>query len=147
MFERFTQPARQVVVFAQEEAKALGHDWIGTEHLLLGLLREGEGIAARVLVARGITFEEVRDRVARIAGPGQATGQIPFTPRGKAVLDRAPQEAQSLGHEWIGTEHVLLALTREDEGVAAWIVVDLGASPGLVAEDVLGLLRGAVDPG
>lgn len=142
MFERFTQPARLVVVHAEDEARDLGHDWVGTEHVLLGLLREKDGIAARVLVARGITFEEVRSLVATMTGPGQVTGQIPFTPRAKGIVERAPEEAKSLGHEWTGTEHVLLALTREEGSVAAQIVVDLGASPRLLAEDVLAMLGG-----
>jgi ATP-dependent Clp protease ATP-binding subunit ClpC len=146
VFERFTPPARRFVVHAQDEARDLGHDRVGTEHVLLGLLREEDGIGARVLIARGITFAKVSKRVAAIEGPGSSTGQIPFTRRAKAVVERAPDEATGLGHEWVGTEHVLLALSREGDGVAAWIVGDLGASPGILAEDVLAALGGA-DPG
>ena len=121
MFERFTERARQVVVLAQEEARTLKHNYIGTEHILLGLLREEEGLAARVLESLDITVEEVRAQVARIVGQGDevTTGQIPFTPRAKKVLELALREALSLGHNYIGTEHILLGLVRENEGVAA----------------------------
>src|SRR3954467_5390074 len=120
MFERFTERARQVVVLAQEEARSLRHNYIGTEHLLLGLLREEEGLAARVLESFDVTIEEVRAQVARIVGQGDdvATGQIPFTPRAKKSLDLALREALALGHNHIGTEHLLLGLVRLDEGVA-----------------------------
>ena len=118
MFERFTERARQVVVLAQDEARALKHNYIGTEHILLGLLREEEGLAARVLESLDITVEEVRAQVARIVGQGDevTTGQIPFTPRAKKVLELALREALSLGHNYIGTEHILLGLVRENEG-------------------------------
>ena len=131
MFERFTERARQVVVLAQEEARALKHNYIGTEHLLLGLLREEEGVAARVLDSSAISTEEVRAAVVRIVGTGEevATGQIPFTPRAKKVLELALREALSLGHNYIGTEHILLGLIREDEGVAARILLDSTPSP------------------
>ena len=116
MFERFTERARQVVVLAQDEARALKHNYIGTEHILLGLLREEEGLAARVLESLDITVEEVRAQVARIVGQGDevTTGQIPFTPRAKKVLELALREALSLGHNYIGTEHILLGLVREN---------------------------------
>ena len=114
MFERFTEKARQVVVLAQDEAQALGHNYIGTEHLLLGLLREREGLAARVLHSLDVTVEEVRAQVARIVGRGDEVraGMIPFTPRAKKALELALREAQALGHNYIGTEHVLLGLVR-----------------------------------
>jgi ATP-dependent Clp protease ATP-binding subunit ClpC len=115
VFERFTERARQAVVLAQDEARGLGHNYIGTEHLLLGLLREEEGIAARVLEARKVDLDVVRAEVSRIVGIGEAleTGQVPFTPRAKRVLELSLKEALALGHDWIGTEHVLLGLARE----------------------------------
>ncbi|MGH3140485.1 MAG: Clp protease N-terminal domain-containing protein, partial [Gaiellales bacterium] len=127
MFERFTERARQVVVLAQDEARTLKHNYIGTEHILLGLLREEEGLAARVLDTLDITVEEVRAQVARIVGQGDevTTGQIPFTPRAKKVLELALREALSLGHNYIGTEHILLGLLREGEGVAARVLKSL----------------------
>src|ERR687885_250535 len=117
MFERFTERARQVVVLAQEEARTLKHNYIGTEHILLGLLREEEGLAARVLESLDITVERVRAQVVRIVGSGEevTSGQIPFTPRAKKVLELALREALSLGHNYIGTEHILLGLVRETE--------------------------------
>jgi ATP-dependent Clp protease ATP-binding subunit ClpA len=126
VFERFTERARQVVVLAQDEARVLKHGYIGTEHLLLGLLREEEGVAAQVLRELGITLEEIRAQVARIVGQGAevTTGQIPFAPRAKKVLELALREALHLGHNYIGTEHILLGLAREDEGVAARILLD-----------------------
>src|SRR5437660_1677364 len=129
MFERFTERARQVVVLAQEEARTLKHNYIGTEHILLGLLREEEGLAARVLEGLEITVEEVRAQVIRIVGSGEevTTGQIPFTPRAKKVLELALREALSLGHNYIGTEHILLGLVRENEGVAARILAAFDA--------------------
>jgi ATP-dependent Clp protease ATP-binding subunit ClpC len=127
LFERFTERARQVVVLAQDEARALKHNYIGTEHILLGLLREEEGLAARVLESLDITVEEVRAQVARIVGQGDevTTGQIPFTPRAKKVLELALREALSLGHNYIGTEHILLGLLREEEGLAARVLESL----------------------
>jgi len=124
VFERFTERARQVVVLAQDEARALKHDYIGTEHLLLGLLREEEGIAARVLRDLGVTLDDVRERVLAIVGPGEGgtAGQIPFTPRAKQALELALRESLSLGHNYIGTEHILLGLMRADAGVAAQIL-------------------------
>ncbi len=129
MFERFTERARQVVVLAQEEARTLKHNYIGTEHILLGLLREEEGLAARVLESLDITVERVRAQVVRIVGSGEevTSGQIPFTPRAKKVLELALREALSLGHKYIGTEHILLGLVRENEGVAARILLDFDA--------------------
>ena len=133
VFERFTERARQVVVLAQEEARspALKHNYIGTEHLLLGLLREQEGVAARVLTSFDVTVERVRAQVVGIVGVGEevTTGMIPFTPRAKKVLELALPESLSLGHNDIGTEHVLLGLTRVTEGVALRILLDFGASP------------------
>src|SRR5664280_3460738 len=144
MFERFTERARQVVVLAQDEARALKHNYIGTEHILLGLLREEEGLAARVLESLDITVEEVRAQVARIVGQGDevTTGQIPFTPRAKKVLELALREALSLGHNYIGTEHILLGLVREDEGVAARILLDLDAEPEKIRNEVMRTLSG-----
>ena len=144
MFERFTERARQVVVFAQDEARALRHNYIGTEHILLGLLREEEGIAARVLASRDVTVEEVRAQVARIIGQGDevATGQIPFTPRAKKVLELSLREALSLGHNYIGTEHILLGLLREGEGVANRILLDFDADPETVRNEVVRMLSG-----
>jgi ATP-dependent Clp protease ATP-binding subunit ClpC len=144
LFERFTERARQVVVLAQDEARALKHNYIGTEHILLGLLREEEGLAARVLESLDITVEEVRAQVARIVGQGDevTTGQIPFTPRAKKVLELALREALSLGHNYIGTEHILLGLVRENEGVAARILLDLDADEGVIRDQVIRLLSG-----
>jgi len=144
MFERFTERARQVVVLAQEEARSLKHNYIGTEHLLLGLLREEEGVAARVLDSLEISVEEVRAAVVRIVGSGEETptGQIPFTPRAKKVLELALREALSLGHNYIGTEHILLGLIREDEGVAARILLDLDAEPDKIRNEVMRTLSG-----
>jgi ATP-dependent Clp protease ATP-binding subunit ClpC len=144
MFERFTERARQVVVLAQEEARALKHNYIGTEHLLLGLLREEEGVAARVLDALDVSVEEVRASVVRIVGSGEEApqGQIPFTPRAKKVLELALREALSLGHNYIGTEHILLGLVREDEGVAARILLDLDAEPDKIRGEVMRTLSG-----
>jgi ATP-dependent Clp protease ATP-binding subunit ClpC len=145
VFERFTERARQVVVLAQEEARALRHNYIGTEHLLLGLLREEEGIAARVLESLGVTIESVRVQVGRIVGQGDKveTGQIPFTPRAKRVLELALREALSLGHNWIGTEHVLLGIAREDDGVAKQILLDFGVDADRIRDEVIRTLGGA----
>jgi ATP-dependent Clp protease ATP-binding subunit ClpA len=144
VFERFSERARQVVVLAQDEARALGHDYIGTEHILLGLLREEEGIGARVLENLGITVEEVRAQVVRVVGPGDETptGQIPFTPRAKKVLELSLREALSLGHNHIGTEHVLLGLVRENQGVAARILLDFGADAETIRNEVIRALSG-----
>jgi ATP-dependent Clp protease ATP-binding subunit ClpC len=145
MFERFTERAHRAVVFAQEEARALSHNYVGTEHLLLGLLRERDGLAAHALESLEITIDEVRAQVARIVGQGdEATaGRIPFTPRAKKVLELALREALSLGHNYIGTEHVLLGLAREDEGVGARILRDLGADADRIRDEVVRMLGGA----
>jgi len=144
VFERFTERARQVVVLAQDEARALKHNYIGTEHILLGLLREEEGLAARVLESLDITVEEVRAQVARIVGQGDevTTGQIPFTPRAKKVLELALREALSLGHNYIGTEHILLGLVRENEGVAARILLDFDADAEKIRNEIIRMLSG-----
>ena len=142
MFERFTERARQVVVLAQDEARALKHNYIGTEHILLGLLREEEGLAARVLESLDITVEEVRAQVARIVGQGDevTTGEIPFTPRAKKVLELANREALALGHNYIDTEHILLGLVRENEGVGARILLDLDADAETIRDAVIRML-------
>ncbi len=142
MFETFTERARQVVVLAQDEARALEHNYLGTEHILLGLLREQEGLAARVLESLDITLEEVRLQIVRIVGHGdEATmGQIPFTPRATKVLELALREALSLGHDYIGTEHLLLGLVRENEGVAARILLDFDADAQKVRNEVIRML-------
>ncbi len=144
MFERFTERARQVVVLAQEEARTLKHNYIGTEHILLGLLREEEGLAARVLEQLEITVEEVRAQVIRIVGSGEevTSGQIPFTPRAKKVLELALREALSLGHNYIGTEHILLGLVRENEGVAARILTDFDADSEKIRNEIIRMLSG-----
>src|SRR6188768_2315549 len=144
MFERFTERARQVVVLAQEEARTLKHNYIGTEHILLGLLREEEGLAARVLESLDITVERVRSQVVRIVGSGEevTSGQIPFTPRAKKVLELALREALSLGHNYIGTEHILLGLVRENEGVAARILLDFDADSEKIRNEVIRMLSG-----
>jgi len=140
VFERFTERARQVVVLAQGEARGLGHNYIGTEHLLLGLLGEGEGLGARTLDSLGVTVEDVREQVGRIVGLGDeeavTTGQIPFTPRAKKVLELALRESQSLGHDYIGTEHILLGIARENDGVAMQILRDAGADAAAIRDEV-----------
>jgi hypothetical protein len=145
MFERFTDRARRVVVLAQEEARHLNHDYIGTEHILLGLIHEGEGVAARALTALDISLEAVRAEVTEIVGRGgdQPGGHIPFTPRAKKVLELSLREALAFGHNYIGTEHILLGLIREGEGVAAQVLVKLGASFDRVRQQVVQLLADA----
>jgi ATP-dependent Clp protease ATP-binding subunit ClpC len=142
MFERFTDRARRVVVLAQEEARMLDHNYIGTEHLLLGLVHEGEGVAALALTGMGIQLEAVRWQIEQIIGQGQATsaGHIPFTPRAKKVLELSLREALQLGHNYIGTEHILLGLVREGEGVAAQVLQKLGADLNRVRQAVIRLL-------
>jgi ATP-dependent Clp protease ATP-binding subunit ClpC len=143
VFERFTERARQVVVLASDEARTLNHHYIGTEHLLLGLLREEEGLAARSLASLNVTLEEVRARVVRTVGAGDepvTTGQIPFTPRAKKVLELALREALSLGHNYIGTEHVLLGLVLENKGVAARILLELDADDEKIRDEVVRML-------
>jgi hypothetical protein len=150
MFERFTDRARRVVVLAQEEARMLNHNYIGTEHILLGLIHEGEGVAAKALESLGISLEAVRQQVEEIIGQGQQapSGHIPFTPRAKKVLELSLREALQLGHNYIGTEHILLGLIREGEGVAAQVLVRLGADLNRVRQQVIQLLhgRGAEQP-
>src|SRR5213595_2256690 len=144
MFERFTDRARRVVVLAQEEARMLNHNYIGTEHILLGLIHEGEGVAAKALESLGISLEGVRQQVEEIIGQGQQapSGHIPFTPRAKKVLELSLREALQLGHNYIGTEHILLGLIREGEGVAAQVLVKLGADLNRVRQQVIQLLHG-----
>ena len=144
MFEKFTDKARRVVVLAQEEAKLLNHNYIGTEHILLGLIHEGEGVAAKALESLGINLDAVRDQVQEIIGQGQQapSGHIPFTPRAKKVLELSLREALQLGHSYIGTEHLLLGLIREGEGVAAQVLTRLGADTNRVRQQVIQLLSG-----
>ena len=143
MFERFTKRARRVVVLAQEEARMLDHNYIGTEHLLLGLIQEGEGVAAGALESLGISLQVVRQQVEEIIGRGQEapSGHIPFTPRAKKVLELSLREAKQLGHDYIGTEHILLGLIREGSGVAAQVLVKLGADLNRVRQQVIQLLQ------
>jgi hypothetical protein len=142
VFERFTERARQVVVLAQEEARAFRHNYIGTEHLLLGLLREEEGVGGRALEALDVSLDEVRVQVARIIGTGEEStpGQIPFTPRSKRVLEHALREALSLGHQYIGTEHVLLGIAREPDGVAARILLEHDVDATKARDEVIRML-------
>ena len=144
MFEKFTDKARRVVVLAQEEAKLLNHNYIGTEHILLGLIHEGEGVAAKALESLGINLDAVRDQVQEIIGQGQQapSGHIPFTPRAKKVLELSLREALQLGHSYIGTEQLLLGLIREGEGVAAQVLTRLGADTNRVRQQVIQLLSG-----
>ena len=148
MFERFTDRARRVVVLAQEEARMLNHNYIGTEHILLGLIHEGEGVAAKALESLGISLEGVRQQVEEIIGQGQQapSGHIPFTPRAKKVLELSLREALQLGHNYIGTEHILLGLIREGEGVAAQVLVKLGAELSRVRQQVIQLVSGHTGP-
>jgi hypothetical protein len=145
VFERFTERARQVVVLAQDEARALKHNYIGTEHILLGLLREEEGLAARVLESLKITTEEVRAQVARIIGTGDEPvvgGQIPFTPRAKKVLELSLREAMALRDSYIGTEHILLGIARENEGVASRILLDFGVDAEKIRDATIRVVPG-----
>jgi ATP-dependent Clp protease ATP-binding subunit ClpA len=147
MFERFTDRARRVVVLAQQEARLLNHDYIGTEHLLLGLAHEGQGVAAGALESLGIRLEALRAQVEEIIGRGESeaasSGHIPFTPRAKTVLELSLRESQQLGHNYIGTEHILLGLIREGQGVAARVLVKLGADLPRVRQQVIQLLSGS----
>ena len=143
MFERFTEPARQVIVLSQQESRSLAHDYIGTEHILLGLLREQNGLAAAVLGSLDISFEGVLAQVEHIVGKGDAsdaTGQIPFTPRAKKTLDLALREALALGHDYVGTEHILLGLGQEREGVAFSILRHFGADAETIRNRVIAML-------
>jgi ATP-dependent Clp protease ATP-binding subunit ClpC len=144
MFERFTERARRVVVLAQEEARMLDHNWIGTEHILLGLIREGEGVAAKTLESLGISLDAVRQQVEEIIGQGQQapSGHIPFTPRAKKVLELSLREALQLGHNYIGTEHILLGLIHEGDGVAAQVLVGLGVDLDRTRQVVIQILTG-----
>jgi ATP-dependent Clp protease ATP-binding subunit ClpC len=144
VFERFTDRSRRVLVLAQEEARLLDHNRIGTEHLLLGLIHEGEAVAAKALETLGITLEEARTKVSEIVGPVSSShgGSPPFTPRAKKVLELSMREAQQLGHSYIGTEHLLLGLVREGNGVASQVLISLGADLDQVRDRVLELLPG-----
>jgi GNAT superfamily N-acetyltransferase len=144
MFKRFTDRARRVVVLAQEEARMLNHNYIGTEHILLGLIHEGEGVAAKALESLGISLDAVRQQVEEIIGQGQRapSGHIPFTPRAKRALELSRTEAAQLGHNYIGTEHILLGLIREGDGVAAQVLMRLGADLNRVRQQVIQLLSG-----
>jgi hypothetical protein len=147
MFERFTDRARRAVVLAQEEARMLDHGYIGTEHLLLGLVHLGEGVAAKALESMGIGLEVVREQVEEIIGRGHHTdgGHIPFTPRAKRVLELSLRESSQLGHTYIGTEHILLGLVREGDGVAAQVLVKLGADLDRVRQQVIRELHGHIE--
>ena len=144
MFERFSDRARRVVVLAQEEARMLKHNYIGTEHILLGLSHEGEGVAAKALESVGVSLGAVRSQVEEIIGRGQdePSGHIPFTPRAKKVLELSLRESLQLGHNYIGTEHILLGLLREGEGVATQVLEKLGADLADVRRQVIHLLQG-----
>ena len=144
MFERFTERARRVVALAQEEARMLSHTYIGTEHILLGLLREGHGVAARALESPGISVEAVRQQIVELIGRGQQvpSGHIPFTPRAKMVLALSLREALQFGHEDIGTEHILLGLIRDGDGVAVQVLANLGADLNRTRQQVIQLLQG-----
>ena len=144
MFERFTERARQVVVYAQDEARPLGHEYIGTEHLLLGLLREERGFGGRVLQSLGVDIDETRAQVVRIVGRGEGStvGQIPFTPHAKRVLELSLREAAALGHEFIDTEHILLGLVREGEGVGSRVLEDFGVDVESVRQAVVHMVFG-----
>jgi ATP-dependent Clp protease ATP-binding subunit ClpC len=144
MFERFSGRARRVIDLAQDEARMLEHNYIGTEHILLGLIHEGDGVAAKALQSLGISLDAVRQQVEQIIGRGQQapSGHIPFTPRAKKVLELSLREALQLGHDYIGTEHILLGLIREGDGVAAQVLVKLGADLNRVRQQVIQLLHG-----
>jgi ATP-dependent Clp protease ATP-binding subunit ClpC len=144
MFERFTDRARRVVVLAQEEARDLNHNYIGTEHLLLGISREGEGVGARALASLGVSLVAIREQIVEIIGLGgtQPSGHIPFTPRAKKILELALREALQLGHDYIGTEHLLLGILREGEGVAAQVLQKHGLTLPLVRDTVVRILAG-----
>ena len=144
MFQRFTDQARRVVVLAQEEARMLNHNWIGTEHLLLGLIREGDGVAAKALESLGISLQAVRQEVEAIIGQGEQVPSevIPFTPRSKKVLELSLRESLQLGNNYIGTEHILLGLMRESDGVAAQVLIKLGANLNRVRQQVIQPLHG-----
>src|SRR5690625_5917033 len=144
MFERFTDRARRVVVLAQDEARLLNHNYIGTEHILLGLIHEAEGVGAKALEALGVTLDAVREQVRDIIAEGNQTpsGHIPFTPRAKTVLELSLREALQLGHNYIGTDHILLGLLREGEGTAVKVLSRLKAEPAAVRQEVIERLSG-----
>lgn len=145
LFTRFTERARQVVILAKEEARTLNHNYIGSEHILLGLLREEEGLAARVLEAMGLQVEKVRDRVIERVGmpdSSRSESQLPFTPRARKILELALREALSLGHNYIGTEHVLLGLSREGDGIAMKILAEMDITDEKIRNDVVRMLSG-----
>jgi len=147
MFNRFTERARKVILLAKEEAKRFNHDYIGTEHLLLGLIREGEGVAAAVLASLGLSSDQIRFEVEKLVKPGPATivsGDIPFTPKAKKVIELAMEEARQLGHNYIGTEHLLLGLVKEGEGVASQVLMNLGLDMDKVRNEVMGLLGSSI---
>ena len=149
MFNRFTERARKVILLAKEEAKRFNHDYIGTEHILLGLVREGEGVAAAVLASFGLSPDKIRLEVEKLVQPGPTTvvsGDLPFTPKAKKVIELAMEEARALGHNYIGTEHLLLGLIREGEGVASQVLMNLGLELEKVREEVMNLL-GSEIPG
>ena len=150
MFNRFTERARKVIILAKEEARRFNHDYIGTEHILLGLVREGEGVAATVLQKMGVSLENIRIEVEKLVQPGPTTqiiGDIPFTPRAKKALELSAEEARSLGHNYIGTEHLLLGLIREGEGIASQVLLNLGLDLNTVRNEVMEILGSALPPG
>ncbi len=150
MFNRFTERARKVIILAKEEAKRFNHDYIGTEHILLGLIREGEGVAAVVLQKMGLNLQQIRMEIEKIVKPGPPTvvsGDIPFTPTAKKVIELSSEEARSLGHNYIGTEHILLGLIREGEGVASQVLLNLGLDLNRVREEIAELLGSSMQPG
>jgi ATP-dependent Clp protease ATP-binding subunit ClpC len=149
VFERFTERARMVPVLAQDEARAFGHNYIGTEHLLIGLLREEEGLAARVLETLGVSLEEVRERVVAIVerGEDRPAGQVPFTPRAKKVLELSLREALSMGHNHIGTEHILLGVVHEGSGVGARVLSEMGVEGEAIRREVVTIVGGPPGPG
>ena len=147
MFNRFTERARKVIVYAKEEARRFNHDYIGTEHLLLGLIREGEGVAAAVLQKLGLDLETIRLEVEKLVQAGPATqvvGDIPFTPRSKKALELSAEEARALGHNYIGTEHLLLGLVKEGEGMAYRVLLNLGLDLGKLRNEVMELLGSGI---
>ncbi|MEK7199479.1 MAG: Clp protease N-terminal domain-containing protein, partial [Bacteroidota bacterium] len=149
MFNRFTERARKVIILAKEEARRFNHDYIGTEHILLGLIREGEGVAAAVLEKMGVDLQTIRLEVEKVVQPGPTTqilGDIPFTPRAKKALELAAEEARALGHNYIGTEHILLGIIREGESVASQVLLNLGLDLYRVRNEVMTVL-GAATPG
>ncbi len=144
MFERFTDRARRVIVLAQEEARTLQHNYIGTEHLLLGLIREGEGVAAKALASKGVTLDDTRKQVEEMIGKGNASpnGHIPFTPHARQVLELSLREALQLGHSYIGTEHILLGLIHEGEGVGTQVLIKMDVNLGELRSATIDLIRG-----